>query len=305
MSDSAEPGPDDEGSRQSAPRNELSRAVTSLLGAARQWSPIRRGYAHNERWIVGLEDGRSAFVKAAVDARTARWLRTEHKIYSSVREPVLPRMLGWLDEAELTLLVLEDLSAGFWPPPWNRERIASVLALLQSKSRIEPPAEIESLEESLPGLTGWWDRVSEDPKPFLSLGLCTPDWLERHLPTLQRAAHTAPLSGGSLVHRDVRSDNICLRSSAALLVDWNWASVGNPLLDLASWLPSLHAEGGPPPEEMLPSGGAEFAALLAGYFAANAGLPVIPHAPRVREVQLQQLRVALPWAARALGLPPP
>ena len=45
--------------------------------------------------------------------------------------------------------------------------------------------------------------------------------------------------------------------------------------------------------------------LVTGYFAARAGLPVIPHAPLVREVQLTQLRVALPWAARALGLPPP
>ena len=43
---------------------------------------------------------------------------------------------------------------------------------------------------------------------------------------------------------------------------------------------------------------------MSGYFAARAGLPVIPNAPRVRAVQLAQLRTALPWAQRALGLPP-
>ena len=39
--------------------------------------------------------------------------------------------------------------------------------------------------------------------------------------------------------------------------------------------------------------------------AARAGLPGISDAPRVRLVQRQQLQTALPWAARALGLPPP
>jgi hypothetical protein len=47
------------------------------------------------------------------------------------------------------------------------------------------------------------------------------------------------------------------------------------------------------------------AALVSGFFAARAGLPVIPQAPRVREVQRVQLAAALPWAARVLDLPPP
>jgi aminoglycoside phosphotransferase (APT) family kinase protein len=42
----------------------------------------------------------------------------------------------------------------------------------------------------------------------------------------------------------VRSDNICIGDGGATLVDWNWASVGNPRVDLAFWLPSLHFEGG-------------------------------------------------------------
>ena len=45
--------------------------------------------------------------------------------------------------------------------------------------------------------------------------------------------------------------------------------------------------------------------LLAGYFASHAVRPEIPEAPHVRTLQLRQARTALPWAARALGLPPP
>ncbi|MGH3031166.1 MAG: hypothetical protein ACRDNE_10445 [Gaiellaceae bacterium] len=73
---------------------------------------------------------------------------------------------------------------------------------------------------------------------------------------------------------------------------------------MAAWLPSLEAEGGPPPEALLPEA-PEAAAFMSGFFAARAGLPPIPTAPHVREIQLAQLLTALPWAARALGLPPP
>jgi hypothetical protein len=80
--------------------------------------------------------------------------------------------------------------------------------------------------------------------------------------------------------------------------------VSNPQLDLGFWLPSLAYEGGPAPERILPDA-PEVAAWVAGFFAARAGLPGISDAPRVRLVQRQQLATALPWAARALGLPLP
>ena len=69
-------------------------------------------------------------------------------------------------------------------------------------------------------------------------------------------------------------------------------------------LPSLKLEGGPDPWELVPDSQG-FAALMAGFFAARAGLPPPPTAPTVREFQHRQAEVALPWAARELGLPPP
>ena len=48
----------------------------------------------------------------------------------------------------------------------------------------------------------------------------------------------------------------------------------------------------------------ELAALLSGCWAWNAGKPPGDLGVLVRQVQLKQLRSALPWAARALGLPP-
>ena len=87
-------------------------------------------------------------------------------------------------------------------------------------------------------------------------------------------------------------------------VYWNWACYGNGLVDIAGWLPSLHHEGGPAPETILPDQ-PELAAILAGYWASKAGLP--PHdfdtTGRIRSVQKLQLSVAFPWAVCALGLP--
>jgi aminoglycoside phosphotransferase (APT) family kinase protein len=103
----------------------------------------------------------------------------------------------------------------------------------------------------------------------------------------------------------VRSDNVCIRDRGAVLVDWNQACVGNPLLDVAAWLPSLETEAGPPPDDVLPNCPPGFASLLAGFFGARAGVPPPETAPFVRRLQLAQLRVALPWAARLLGLPEP
>jgi aminoglycoside phosphotransferase (APT) family kinase protein len=110
------------------------------------------------------------------------------------------------------------------------------------------------------------------------------------------------LAGRDVLHLDVRSDNICFRGDGAVLVDWNHTCRGNRLADIAFWLPSLHSEGGPAPEEVFELEPA-WPPLIAGYFASYAGLPPIAAAPTVRGVQLSQLRAALPWAQRALGLP--
>lgn len=265
------------------------------------WRRVQGGYTNAERWVAGLER-EAVFLKVAADAPTAGWLRDEHKIYETLRGDFLPALRAWDDDGALPMLVLEDLSAARWPPPWNPGDVDRVLASLSQLAATRAPAFVKSLEAERETLSGW-RRVAADPRPFLSLGLCGAAWLERALPALLRAAEQAVLDGDALLHLDVRSDNICFARHGALLVDWNWACRGDRRMDIAFWLPSLHAEGGPAPEEVLKDE-PELAALCSGFFASMAGLPVIPHAPRVRVVQRQQLETALPWAVRALDLPP-
>jgi hypothetical protein len=278
----------------------------AAAAAGQDVSPLERiadrGYANNERWRVRLADGRSAFVKAAVDGPTAEWLRRERELYG-LGAPFMAELLGWRD-GERPVLLLEDLSAAHWPPPWRAGDVDAVLTTLELIAVTPAPAGVvRRRAEELLTVHNWPD-VEQDPAPFLSLRLCSEDWLAGALPVLLEATANAPFAGESLLHLDVRSDNLCLRDGRALLVDWNWAHVGNPLLDVAGWLPSLAAEGGPAPEEVSPEAGV-FASFMAGFFASCAAQPAPATAPRVRIVQQEQLRVALPWAARSLDLPPP
>jgi hypothetical protein len=153
------------------------------------------------------------------------------------------------------------------------------------------------------GLTDGWQTVASDPVPFLSLGLASEAWLNQALLTLLDIDYASFLDGAELVHLDIRSDNLCFDGDRIVIIDWNWACIGNAQFDIGAWLPSLEIEGGPPPEHLLPDAG-EIAAIISGYHAANAGLPAVLGAPRIRQAQLAQLKSALPWTVRSLGLPP-
>lgn len=261
------------------------------------------GYTPAERWVVSFDDGTSAFVKVGVTELTAGWLRDEHRVYRQLRARFLPQMLGWEDDAQNPILLLEDLSQGHWPPPWDEQQVHRVLDALEIVRSVRPPDGLPTLESQRERMAGW-AHVAGEPDSFLALGVCSRRWLERSLSTLVDADRTAVLAGDELLHLDVRSDNICFAGDRTLLVDWNQACVGNAVLDLVGWMPSLFLEWGAQAQAFAPNE-PELAGLIAGYFAHKARLPAIPDAPRVRGAQLDALKVSLPWAARLLGLPPP
>jgi hypothetical protein len=285
-----------------APDDLLQQRVTALLRKTPvAWQRAHGGYTPAQRWIVSFADGTSCFVKAGANAWTADALRAEYNVYSQVHASFLPHVLGWLDDISSPILILEDLSTGHWPPPWRPGDIDAVLELLERVRNLE----VSGLPDIRLHLAcqNMWPRIEADPEDFLSVGVASRRWLEECLPNLKAAADEAPFAGDEVVHFDVRSDNLCFEGGRCLLVDWNHASRGNSALDVVTWLPSLEAEGGPPPEALYPDGGA-FAAWMSGYWAWGVGKPAPPGGPHLRQVQLSQLRSALPWAVRALALPP-
>ena len=285
----------------SAPDDAIATRVAQLLDwAPSRWREVRGGYTPAARYVVEL-GGERAFVKVATTPGTAMSLRREGHAYEVVQPAFRPRLLGWQDDETRPILIIEDLSAAAWPPPWRDEQVAD--ALTRIKALHGSSASLPTYVDRHGGRESGWETVATTPEVFLGLGLVTADWLTHALPALIEAEQACSIEGSAVTHWDIRSDNMAFSGEGLKLIDWSEACLSNPVPDLGFWLPSLCFEGGPPPEAVL-THAPEVAAWVSGFFAARAGLRDIPDAPYVRRVQREQLSTALPWARRALGLPP-
>jgi hypothetical protein len=283
-----------------APDPDVIDRIARILGwTPRVWRRATGGYTPTARYVVSDGDI-SAFAKIATTPVTVGMLHREIAAYGKISGPFVPRLLGADPDPDQPLLVIEDLSTATWPPPWSPASIAQVLAaihVMHATPSTLPPGGL------LQGRAAGWPSVGSDPGPFLALGYVDQHWLDRHLPALIAAESECQLSGNALTHLDLRSDNLCITPEGVKFIDWTEACRSNPDVDLGFFLPSLAFEGGPLPDAILPRNPA-IAATVAGFFAARAGLPDIAGSPLVSRVQREQLSTALPWALRALDLPP-
>jgi hypothetical protein len=285
------------------PPDDLLARVERLLGSRPvAWHHGRGGWTTNERWSLDLTDGRRAFAKMAPVAVMGDFLRTEVANLSRFESDLRCEILAWDDDPERPLLVLEDLRDARWPPPWEPGDIERVRATLERIWSL--PNEGLAPGGNFGEMFSGWSKIAASPDGFVSLGIATREWLDRCVGALIDAERSAVFDGDDFLHMDVRSDNICFAGDRVVFVDWNWAVKGHRDLDLSCWLPSLRLEGGPLPEEVQ-AGLGTYAAAGSGFLAANAPTPPPPTAPHVRRFQLRQLRMALPWTCRELGLPLP
>jgi hypothetical protein len=280
----------------------LSKRIERLAGKSiTRTEAVQGGYTPATRLRVFFTDGSTLFAKIGTTPLTAEFLRHEKPVYESLTGSFIPRFIGWDDDGRHPILLIEDLSDAHWPPPWLDSQIRQIVDTLPAVWNSSPP-DLPKLTDLTYVFDGW-HQISDDPEPFLSLQLATETWLKSALPTLLEVDGREIVDGRSLLHLDLRSDNVCIDSGRVILIDWNLACIGNARFDLGAWLPSLEAEGGPLPESIMPDSG-DIAALVSGFFASRAGLPMIPDAPHVRQIQLVQLKTALPWVVRSLDLPP-
>jgi hypothetical protein len=257
------------------------------------------GYTGARRWLVELDDGSRAFVKAGDDPM----LRMEVGVYRAVSGPFMPEVFGTYLDDGAAVLVLEDLSGAIWPPPYP-EDVAPLLDAVAQVAEAPPPDGLPALRRRERPL---WETVAEDPRPFLGLGACSRAWLDDALPALVEAERRAVKVGDELVHYDIWGANLCFDGPRALLVDWGAAVRGDPRVDLAFTLFALRFEAGRRLDVDFPEEGA-YAAELAVSQALEATRPLPDWAPpdsTLRADQAAAVRPALLWAAEELGLAPP
>ncbi|MEU3031246.1 phosphotransferase [Streptomyces incarnatus] len=283
--------------------------VENLLGSevvasATQHGGFSPGVASRLRFAHG---GR-AFVKAVsadVNIQSAALHRRERSVSSAMpRRAPVPELLGALDNDGWVALVYTDVE-GRHPgePVWTRDEAVTMLRGLRQLHQVLTPAplsDVPSLGEQRTEIFGGWARLA-------ALQVEVPDvWCARNLARIVEweSYWTEAATGDTLLHGDLRSDNMLLTSGGMQFVDWAWACRGAAWFDVAAMAPSIAARGGPPPEWLMETYGVDAAdadavtavvAAVAGYFTEQAGRPDPPGIHGLRRFQAQQGSVARAW----------
>ena len=256
-----------------------------------------------------LADGRRAFVKAVgttPNPVSPDIHRSEARIAALLPEDApVPKLLASYDSDGWVALVFADVDGRMPAQPWQPDELDRVLAAMTdlaealTPSTVDAPAFAERIGREFTG----WQTIAADG----TLADRLDDWPRRNLDTLVDLELAAPPheSGTTLLHADLRADNILLTDDRVVFVDWPWACIGAPWLDLLSMMPSIAMHGMPDQEKIFtshPLGAAAPAegvtavlAGLAGFFIGNGSQPPPPGLPTLREFQLAQGRAALDW----------
>ena len=263
---------------------------------------------------LACADGRRYFVKAVSaepNPTSPAYHRREARIVGALPATTpVPRLLWTYDDGDWVLLVFEDVAGTHPAEPWRDDELARVLAAMAEVAALLTPSPIRTRTagDLLARDICSWRRLLAAPPEALD------PWSRRHLPRLAELDARAPaaIAGDTLVHFDIRGDNVLLAADRVVVLDWPHASIGAAWADLVCFAPSVAMQGGPAPAELArrypPIAAAAVAdvdavlAAVAGFFTARALEPPPPGLPTLRPFQAAQAEVARAWLAERLHL---
>lgn len=264
---------------------------------------------------VVLDDGRRAFVKAAgpePNPDAADIHRIESKIAGVLPlEAPTPRLLSVYDDGSWVALIFEDVEGH--PPhlPWISIELARVLEAIDDLGEVFTPSPIEArrIADGLDSAFRGWRKLHANPDLASKIG----EWALRNLERLVslEGEWKEAAAGETLLHVDIRADNLIITSDRVVVVDWPHACIGARWIDLLLFVPSVAMQGGPAPWEVFDNHpvaeGVEAEAVtrgivaLAGFFIYRSLLPPPPGLPTLREFQRLQGIETLAWLKQATG----
>ena len=281
-----------------------SRCGSPVVEAISQGAGFTPGFAS----VLVCADGSRHFVKAAslkAQRMFAESYREEaRKLAALPASAPAPRLL-WLHEDDWVVLGLEYVEARNPRRPWRPDELRPVLAMLADASAaLTPPPEglrLDTLVEEFAEWPGYWEHLRAT-RPGLP-------HLEDAAGLAARFAEAA--AGDTLVHTDVRDDNVLLCTDGrVLLCDWNWPVAGAAWLDTLFMLIGPRGDGLDVEQELatnpltrdLPRDHVDIMlALVTGYFLKSADDPVPPTSPHVRDAQRWQGEVVWGWLCERRG----
>jgi aminoglycoside phosphotransferase (APT) family kinase protein len=264
---------------------------------------------------VRCAGGARFFVKAVsaqANPDTPRLHRQEGQVLAALaplipgRRLPVPRLHGVVEREPWTALVLQDVDGRQPVLPWESGELAQVVAAVDRMAEALTPAPVAvpSVAERLGGeFTGWRTLAAGGARDQLD------PWSRAHLDELARVEATwaGHATGDTLLHADIRADNLLLTAAGPVLVDWPWACRGAAITDLVLFAPSVAMQGGPSPADLLTRSRYGRAAHrdtlialvagLAGYLTERSLRPPPPGLPTVRAFQAAQGAVARRWLA--------
>jgi aminoglycoside phosphotransferase (APT) family kinase protein len=283
---------------------EVRGAVEELLGSAVVEARSQAGgFSPGTADRVVLADGRRAFVKAVSrdqNDRSVELARREAAVTAAFPASLpAPRLLGSYDDGHWVAMIFEDVEGRHPRTPWVAAELAAAVTALRELARAATPppvAAIPTAADSLrPNFAGW-HRIAADRPADLD------PWAARRLGELRAAADRGLVAlgeGRTLVHGDIRADNLLVRGDGSIvIVDWPWACAGPEWLDRVLLGINVIFGGGDPGlafAEVEPAVCADVLAGFAGYLLDISRLPDPPSMPTVRAFQRAQAIALLPW----------
>lgn len=266
--------------------------IEGVLGAAvvsahNQSSGFSPGLAARVR----CADGTRAFVKAvgsALNADSPDLYRREGATAGALpaRAPV-PALRGVYDDGDWVALVFDEIDGRPPTTPWKLgelNRVVDAVVELTTSLTPCPLSQAPLIAETLRSDFASYSRLAESPPDDLG------DWERRHLDALAELSHDTlrHLGGDTLVHLDLRADNILLADDGRVyFVDWPWASRCAAWVDLALFLINVALSGHDP----------EIYVTASPLFDDVAPW----HVTGLRDFQRAQLDVTVPWLQRRTG----
>ena len=298
------------------PASVIAAVASTLDGAVVSCRSAAGGFSPGPAGECVLDDGRSVFLKACSDELNSvatGMHRREAKVLPALPAGhPSPALLATVDVDGWFALITEHVPGRTPTAPIADEEVTGVLDLVTSLAEASTPCPVDGLGRmSATSLAGWQEMVDDGLPSSLDR------WSRRnlHLLTALESDWVEATSGNSMVHGDLRPDNMVLNDEGGAAVDWPSVCIGAPWIDLLGLLPALEMLGGPQPGEVFddhPVGQAadaaavdSFLALLTGYFVSQSHKPPIPNVPGLRTFQARQGAVCRRWISERLGWDPP
>lgn len=301
------------------PWEELPAAVQSwaqqVLGSAVVSAASQPGgFSPGAACRLVLADDRRAFIKAvsaSANPDTPGLHRREARVAAALPHGVpAPEFLGSYDDGEWVALLFADVEGRQPGQPWQLPDLGRVISALDTLHELMTPSPLEDAtgvqELHRSNLSGWRNLAQADAGDL-------DDWSGRNLAALAdlEPGWEAAAAGTTLLHNDVRADNVLITAGGVVFVDWPAACVGAPWFDVVAFAPSVAMQGGPKPDWVLassrtgaaadPDAVTAVVAAVAGYFTWQARQPAPQGLPTVRAFQAAQGQHARAWLRRRTG----